>query len=173
MVHEHDRSPRKQLRDVFGVKYAWYYPNCLKVRFDFGLIFVLNSSYISVPSHTSWASTSGLLDACKTLTNATRFGQVRTFRHWLIPHFRNCLAKFFPFSSHANSSLKAFPCRKKIDYGILFKTFLVVVELMTYTKCFHSLLDVSASHTASMVIDKFVSYSLYCVCWSNPAMSTL
>ncbi|KAF9484513.1 hypothetical protein BDN70DRAFT_872547 [Pholiota conissans] len=73
----------------------------------------------------SWTSTTSLLARCQTLIKATRFEQVRTFRQWLLPVFKRSLAKI------------------NADYALLFKSYLVAVELMTGAKCFHSMLDLT------------------------------
>ncbi|KAF9528525.1 hypothetical protein CPB83DRAFT_314750 [Crepidotus variabilis] len=71
-----------------------------------------------------WTSASAVLEHCPILFSANRFEQVRTFRQWLIPHFQNCL-------------------RVKMEHAILFKAYLVTIELLAATKCFHSLLDLT------------------------------
>ncbi|KAF8160920.1 hypothetical protein B0H34DRAFT_795767 [Crassisporium funariophilum] len=76
-------------------------------------------------SQSTWTSTRILLAQCKTLMTATRFEQVRTFRQWLLPVFKN------------------FVSRTEVDRSVLFKSYLVAVELMAYAKCFHSVLDLT------------------------------
>ncbi|KIM45096.1 hypothetical protein M413DRAFT_441761 [Hebeloma cylindrosporum] len=68
-----------------------------------------------------------LSERCKRLMAATRFEQVRTFRQWLLPFFKTCFL------------------RTDVDGSVLLKSYLVVTELMTFTKCFHSMLDLTLS----------------------------
>lgn len=73
----------------------------------------------------------------------TRFEQVRTFRQWLLPALQKYLARYalyriFPFGRP--SYLIAF-CSNN-DRPSALRAYLVTVELMTSTKCFHSVLDV-------------------------------
>ncbi|KAF8972899.1 hypothetical protein BDZ97DRAFT_2053658 [Flammula alnicola] len=75
----------------------------------------------------TWTSTTALLKQCQTLTKATRFEQVRTFRQWLLPVFKKRIT------------------RAGVDHAMLFKSYLVAVELMAFTKCFHSMLDLTLS----------------------------
>ncbi|KAF7301177.1 Med12 domain-containing protein [Mycena indigotica] len=66
---------------------------------------------------------------CPSLTSASRFEQVRIFRHWLMPVLR----KYF---SHPNQEqVESTPQ--------LVNCFAVCTELMVHTKCFHSVLELS------------------------------
>jgi mediator of RNA polymerase II transcription subunit 12 len=73
----------------------------------------------------------------------TRFEQVRTFRQWLLPALQKHVARYAPnrnFPFGRSSHLFAF-CSNN-DRPSALKAYLVTVELMTSTKCFHSVLDV-------------------------------
>ncbi|TFK74611.1 hypothetical protein BDN72DRAFT_955610 [Pluteus cervinus] len=72
-------------------------------------------------------STAALLSQCAQFVSATRYEQVRTFRLWLLPIIKRTITNEEPGSSHPT----------------LLKTYSVVVELMTYAKCFHTLLDMT------------------------------
>ncbi|KAF5322492.1 hypothetical protein D9619_001365 [Psilocybe cf. subviscida] len=73
-----------------------------------------------------WTSPKSLLNHCQILMKATRFEQVRTFRQWLIPVIKKYCSRHQP---EANNDL--------------LKGYLVAVELMTFAKCFNSILDLT------------------------------
>ncbi|KAF9567913.1 hypothetical protein CPC08DRAFT_813741 [Agrocybe pediades] len=78
-------------------------------------------------SPSMWTSRASLLDKCMTLMKATRFEQVRTFRQWLLPVFKQRVKRI-----------------SAIDTS-LFKCYLIAIELMSSTQCFHSALDLTLS----------------------------
>ncbi|CAA7259196.1 unnamed protein product [Cyclocybe aegerita] len=108
-----------------------------------------------VPSQATWTSTSTLLEQCKTLIMATRFEQVRTFRQWLLPFFKQRITK-----------------RPKVDQTVLFKSYLVATELMASAKCFHSVLDLTLymlehatdAETMNGLIGTFYRYAAIWTC---------
>nr|GAT57732.1 predicted protein [Mycena chlorophos] len=64
-----------------------------------------------------------LIQNCSTLTSASRFEQVRTFRHWLLPHLQKCMSE--------EPSPQVITC------------FAACLELMVHTQCFDSALELS------------------------------
>ncbi|KAJ6558511.1 hypothetical protein DFH09DRAFT_1486615, partial [Mycena vulgaris] len=72
-----------------------------------------------------------LLDKCSNLISASRFEQVRTFRHWLLPVLQ----------------------KRIIDQPDLLIWYSVCMELMISTKCFHSALELilcALQHSATV-----------------------
>ncbi|KDR75321.1 hypothetical protein GALMADRAFT_249351 [Galerina marginata CBS 339.88] len=101
----------------------------------------------------TWSSTTTLLERCKKLMTATRFEQVRTFRHWLLPVFKKSVAKAKP------------------NLTVLFKSYIIAIELMTAAKCFHSALDLSLcmlehSHNVESMNSLINTFYRYATIWS-------
>ncbi|KAG6857783.1 hypothetical protein H0H87_004199 [Tephrocybe sp. NHM501043] len=76
--------------------------------------------------HVPVPSTSMLLNSCRLLMNSTRFEQVRTLRHWLLP----ILERYITSQGGEASST-------------LLRTYSTSVELMNEAKCYHCLLDMT------------------------------
>ncbi|KAH7922771.1 hypothetical protein BV22DRAFT_1094076 [Leucogyrophana mollusca] len=93
--------------------------------------------------HPSFVSISALQKSCPTLLEAPRFEQVRTFKQWLVPLFRKFLGRPEPFDG----------------LGLL-QTYSTTVELMRYTRCYGSLLELSlAVLTHTLHADTLIAVS--------------
>ncbi|EGO25090.1 hypothetical protein SERLADRAFT_368519 [Serpula lacrymans var. lacrymans S7.9] len=75
-------------------------------------------------SHPQFDSIAAFRESCPTLLVAPRFEQVRTYKQWFLPNFRN----------HAQGS---------VNQENLLKSYCTAVELLDMTKCFGSMLELS------------------------------
>ncbi|KAG6829453.1 hypothetical protein H0H92_004513 [Tricholoma furcatifolium] len=94
-----------------------------------------------------------LLASCKLLMASTRFETVRTLRHWLLPILEKYIA------SHGASD------------AVLLRTYSIAVELMSQTRCYQCLLDMTLyllehSTTADLLVAVLNTLHRFSTIWA-------
>lgn len=112
-----------------------------------------------------YSSPRPLLDECHTLISASRFEQVRTFRQWLMPIFRKAIDRFIHSGDHMNDSFADLEISQthSTDFSVL-HTYSIIIELLSQTKCYGSILEVPSVTAAVLTSPLIYSYSSTCLC---------
>lgn len=93
----------------------------------------------------NWPSTAALLENCKSFVDASRYEQVRTFKQWLLPTFQKAAARYICQELFSVMPLIV-AVRSARDRAALGRIFRIIAELMHFSKCFNSILEVRKMH---------------------------